>query len=102
MRMPLIAATAFVLVAATSARAEIVVPVLDSSAYTNAYSNGTPDKLTDSSGLSVAVNTGDTLAQAQSATHVWDGGFAQSWVTNGGGDGGKGRSKLIELSSRAV
>ncbi len=61
----------------------IVVPTLNSSANLNSFN--APTFLTDNSGLSTPVNTGNTLAQASAATHIFDGGFAQSWVTNDSG-----------------
>lgn len=61
----------------------IVVPTLNSSSNLNSFN--APTFLTDNSGLSTPVNTGDTLAQASAATHVFDGNFGQSWVTNNSG-----------------
>ena len=61
----------------------IVVPTLVASQNLNSFN--APTFLTDNSGLSTPVNAGNTLAQASAATHVFDGGFAQSWVTNNSG-----------------
>lgn len=67
---------------ASAARANIIVPTLAASSNLNPYSTGTPDKLTDNSGLTAPVNAGATLASILGVRHVFDSGFAQSWVTN--------------------
>jgi hypothetical protein len=74
---------ACLLVAASAGYADIVVPTLNSSANLNSFN---PDiNLVNNAGLSAAVNNGATLAAVQSVTHIFDGGFAQSWVTNASG-----------------
>jgi PEP-CTERM motif len=77
-----IAVAATVALAAPPAEAVIVNPTLAGSSNLNPLS--TADKLTDNSGLSAAVNTGDPLGFAQAVTHVYNGGFIESWVTNDG------------------
>jgi len=67
---------------AVPAWGEIVVPTLVSEVNTNPYSTATTDKLTDNSGMTPAVNAGDSLESAVAATHVY-GGVFESWVTNG-------------------
>ncbi len=59
----------------------IIRPILLSSANDNSFNVAVPTKMVDNSGMTPAVNTGDSLASALSATHVF-GGFAESWVTN--------------------
>ncbi len=63
------------------ANAEIIVPMIVSEANTNPYSTATTDKLTDNSGMTPAVNAGDSLAPALAAIHANTGVF-DSWVTN--------------------
>ncbi len=67
---------------ASAARANIIVPMLATSSNLNSYSTGTPGKLTDNSGLTAPVGAGVTLASILGVRHTFDGGFAQSWVTN--------------------
>lgn len=59
----------------------IIRPTIISSQNANPFDVATPNKMVDNSGMSPAVNTGDSLAVALGATHVF-GGFAESWVTN--------------------
>ena len=61
----------------------IVVPTLFASQNLNSFN--APTFLTDNSGMSTPVIAGNTLAQASAATHVFDGNFGQSWVTNNSG-----------------
>jgi len=70
-----------VFVLAGTAGAEIIVPTIVSEANTNPYSTATTDKLTDNSGMTPAVNAGDSLASALAAIHANTGVF-DSWVTN--------------------
>lgn len=62
----------------------IIKPLLLSSTNANPFSVATPAKMIDNSGMTPAVNTGDSLASALTATHIF-GGFEQSWVTNASG-----------------
>jgi len=66
---------------AGSVPAAVIRPAIISSADTNPYSSATIDKLVDNSGLTPAVNTGDSLAAALGAIHANTGVF-ESWVTN--------------------
>lgn len=59
----------------------IIRPKLLGSANANPFDVALPAKMVDNSGMTPAVNTGDSLASALAATHVF-GGFAESWVTN--------------------
>lgn len=71
---------------AAPAAGDIILPAYVAAASNpNTFSTATPDQLVNNSGLSTPVNTGATLAQAQAATHVFDGNFAQSFVTNAPG-----------------
>ncbi|MCK4294071.1 MAG: hypothetical protein KAY65_12805, partial [Planctomycetes bacterium] len=70
-----------VFVLAGLANAQIIVPTIVSESNTNAYSTATTDKLNDNSGLTPAVNAGDSLASALAAVHV-NTGIVESWVTN--------------------
>lgn len=63
--------------------AVVISPTLLTSSNLNSFNP--PVNLTNNAGLSAAVNTGASLGTALAATHVFDGGFAQSWVTNGSG-----------------
>ncbi len=76
---------AFLALAASVASANVIVPTLVASQNLNSYSAGTPGKLTDNSGLSAPVPSGVTLASILGVTHVYDGNFQQSWVTNASG-----------------
>jgi len=59
----------------------IIVPnYLDSASASDSFSS--PGKLVDGSGLSAPVGDGDTLAHALTVTHIYDGRYQQSWVTN--------------------
>ena len=70
-----------VFVLAGTADAEIIVPTIVSESNTNPYSTSTTDKLIDNSGMTPAVNAGDSLDAALAATHM-NTGVPQSWVTN--------------------
>jgi len=70
-----------VFVLAGMANAGIIVPTIVSEANTNPYSTATTAALNDNSGMTPAVNAGDSLASAVAATHVF-GGVWESWVTN--------------------
>jgi hypothetical protein len=59
----------------------IIRPKLLSSTNANAFDVALPAKMIDNSGMVSPVNTGDSLASALAATHVF-GGHAESWVTN--------------------
>ena len=61
----------------------IINPTLNSTLNENALSNGL--NLIDNSGLSAAVNSGSTLAAAQAVTHSRNGGYTESYVSNGSG-----------------
>ena len=72
-----------ILVAASSAgHAAIIIPSLAGTTNVNSFDVGVPAKLTDGSGLSQPVPAGATLATALVTTHVFDGGYQQSWVSN--------------------
>lgn len=77
--------TAFILlITAASASAAIVVPTYDAAASTpNAFNPAT--ELVNGSGLSSPVNGGDSLASAQAVTHLFDGNFGESYVSNDNG-----------------
>ncbi len=76
--------TAIVLFGAATAasHAAIIIPSLAGSSNLNSFDVAVPAKLTDGSGLSQAVPGGATLATALATTHVFDGAYQQSWVTN--------------------
>ena len=62
----------------------IILPTyLDAVSAADSYSSGTPTQLVNGSGLSEAVPDGDTLSHALTVTHSFNGGFGESWVTNG-------------------
>ena len=73
--------------------ASIIIPVLISPSPANtdlgnSSGLGTAN-MTNNSGLSSALNGGETLALASGVTHVLSGtGHQQSWLTNDGGSGG--------------
>lgn len=76
---------------AAQAGATIVAPTYVAAGSTpDSFSTGTPDKLVNNSGMTPAVVSGTSLEAAIAATHVFNGGFSESWVTNdpapGGGD----------------
>ncbi len=77
-----LAGTLLLALGASAAKANIVVPTLAASSNLNPFDVGTPGKLTDNSGLTAPVNGGATLASILGVRHVFDGGYAQSWVTN--------------------
>lgn len=81
-RLCVSACAALMAAMASLARANIIVPTLAASSNLNPYSTGTPDKLTDNSGLSAPANAGVPLASILGITHVFDGNYQQSWVTN--------------------
>ena len=58
----------------------IIVPAVSSTANENAFDGQTASFLVDNSGLSPAVNNGDSLAAAQAAVHIY-GGYQQSYVS---------------------
>ena len=72
---------AFVFVMSGMAEAGIIMPTIVSEANTNPYSTATTDKLNNNSGMTPAVNAGDSLAAALVAVHANTGVF-DSWVTN--------------------
>jgi hypothetical protein len=66
----------------------IILPTyLDAASTADSYSSSTPTQLVNGSGLSEAVPDGDTLSHALTVTHVFGGGFTESWVTNDHGSG---------------
>ena len=65
-----------------TAGAEVILPTIVSHNNTQPYSTATIDKIADNSGMTPAVNTGDTLTSALDAIHIF-GGVFESWVTIG-------------------
>ncbi len=59
----------------------IIVPAIASESNTNVYSTATTDMLINNSGMTPAVDGGDSLNAALQAVHVY-GGVFESWVTN--------------------
>jgi hypothetical protein len=58
----------------------ILVPSISSVTNENPFDTRTFSYVVNNSGMTPAVNTGDSLAAAQAAVHVY-GGYAESWVT---------------------
>jgi len=58
----------------------IIVPAISSVTNENAFNGQTFNFLVNNSGMTPAVNTGDSLASAQAAVHNY-GSFTESWVT---------------------
>lgn len=81
MKNLLLSMSVVLLITTATHGAAIVNPTLVSSSA-NELTGGEPSNLTDQSGLSAAVNTGDSLANALAVTHSFNGGFTDSWVTN--------------------
>ena len=70
-----------VFVFAGMANAVILTPTIVSESNTNPYSTTSIGNLNDNSGMTPAVNSGDSLVGALTATHAW-GGIWESWVSN--------------------
>lgn len=77
------AATLLLIAAAGSSFAApaIMVPAISSTTNQNAFSGQGFSFVTNNSGMTPAVNNGDSLASAQAAVHAYTG-FAESFVTN--------------------
>lgn len=77
-----ITTTLLVLTAGASfAAPAIMIPAISSVANENAFLGQGFSFVTNNSGMTPAVNNGDSLAAAQSAVHAY-GGFTESFVTN--------------------
>lgn len=59
----------------------IILPAISSFANEDPFTGQTFTFLTNNSGMTPAVNNGDSLSAAQAAVHNY-GGFTESWVTN--------------------
>ena len=64
------------------AHAAIIIPTVADSSGANAFTFGPVSNTVDGSGLSGTLGNGDTLAYAQSLTHIYDQDASQSFVTN--------------------
>lgn len=63
------------------AASSIIVPSINSVANENPFSGQGFSFVINNSGMTPAVNSGDSLASAQAAVHTY-GNFTESWVTN--------------------
>jgi hypothetical protein len=80
LRCPLLTAL-IVSAGCVGAAPTIIVPSISSVANDNPFDGRTFDFVVNNSGLTPAVNAGDSLAAAQGAVHAYTG-YLESWVTN--------------------
>ena len=72
------------LLAAGPLSATIVAPTyVPADSTPDTFDVASPDRLVDNSGMIVPVVSGTSLADALAATHIFDGNYQQSWVTQG-------------------
>ncbi len=64
---------------------EVIVPTSVATINLNAYGGTGPTQLIDNSGMTPAVNNGDTLEAALAAVHTYGGGYAESYISNASG-----------------
>jgi hypothetical protein len=77
------AAFAAALFAAGPAAATIVAPsYVAANSTPDTFSTASPAQLVNNSGMVVPVVSGTSLNDALAANHIFNGGFAESWVTN--------------------
>ena len=73
------------LVFSATTYSQVIVPTVANETNINAYGGTGTTELIDNSGMTPAVNTGDSLATTLAAVHVYGGGFSESYVSNASG-----------------